>query len=170
MSDENPCITAMITSGSILTVADTMAQYFATKSMRHQNTFDIRRTVAACIFGTFYYGIAARKIWNFYQTTLGPGRSMTKALIDCFVHTPFFGIPSYFLITESIKGKSINKIKSKLLDDWPTASTASIAYWIPVMAWNFKCGTPQTRVFVVCLCSCFHQTSLSLYSNRNTDA
>ena len=156
----------MATGGFILTISDGTAQYLSSQFIENYK-FDWRRTLALCTFGTFYYGLIARKIYFIYELTLGPGRPILKAFIDCSIHTPFLLLPCFYFMTGIIKGQSVNGIALQLKDEWYTCSTASLAYWVPMMWFNFRYCTPQTRIFFIATMSWIHKSALSWYSNRN---
>lgn len=166
ISSKKPYITAMITGGSILTLSDMTAQYLSSNFVKNYK-YDFRRTVALGLFGTFYYGLVARKIYFVYELVLGPNKPMLKALIDCGLHSPFILLPCFYFMTGLIKGQSVNSITTQLSEEWWTSSTATFAYWLPMMWVNFKYCSPQTRIFFIATMSWAHKSALSWYSNRN---
>lgn len=166
ISTNKPYITAMITGGSILTVSDLTAQWLTSKFTANYK-FDFRRTLALGTFGVFYYGLIARGLYSIYERAIGPGRPLLKTMVDCGVHTPFLLIPCFYFSTGFIKGQTFSEITSQLKQEWWTSSTASLAYWLPMMWFNFTYCTPQTRILFICILSWMHKSALSWYSNRN---
>merc|ERR1712087_633904 len=122
--------------GCIVSISDLTAQFLTSRVNGHLQ-IDWRRTAALCVFGTFYYGLIARKIYFVDESFFGPGRALLKATVDCSVHTPFLLIPCFYTITGAVKGQSLEEMRVQLRDEWWTASTASIAYWLPMMWLNF---------------------------------
>eukprot|EP01084_Bolivina_argentea_P174009 301421_1 len=161
-----PFITAMITGGSILTISDFTAQKISSRFIDNY-VYDYRRTIALGVFGTFYYGLIARSIYFVYERFIGPGRPVIKSMIDCCVHTPFLLIPCFYYITGTIKGQKLSEINTQLKSEWFVSSTGSVLYWIPIMWFNFRYCTPETRIFFIATLSFLHKTALSWYSNRN---
>ena len=156
----------MMTGGSILTISDMTAQLVSSRFIDNYR-FDLQRTFALGLFGTFYYGLIARKLYFIYESVFGPGRAMLKASIDCAAHTPFLLLPCFYAITGTVKGQSPMEIYEQFKAEWWTSSTASIAYWYPMMFINFKWCTPQTRILFIATGSWIHKSALSWYSNRN---
>jgi len=166
ISGNKPYITAMLTGGSILTISDLTAQFVSSRFTDNYR-FDLRRTFALCAFGTFYYGLIARKLYFVYESVFGPGRAVLKASVDCSIHTPFLLLPCFYAITGTFKGQTPIEIYEQFKKEWWTSSTASIAYWYPMMWINFRYCTPQTRILFISTGSWFHKSALSWYSNRS---
>eukprot|EP00483_Globobulimina_turgida_P011601 UN11623 len=165
ISSNKPYFTAMVTGGSILTISDCTAQLITSK-FRDNYKFDWRRTLALCTFGTFYYGLIARKIYFVYELLLGPSKPILKAFIDCAIH-PIIFIPFFYFITGTVKGQTPKQITLQLNNEWYTCYTAFFAYWLPMMWFNFKYCTPETRIFFIATMSFLQNSALSWYSNRN---
>ena len=159
-------LSAMITGGSILSISDFTAQTVSSRFIDNYR-FDTQRTLALCLFGTFYYGLVMRKLYFVYETAFGPGRPLFKAMIDCTVHTPFLLLPCFYAMTGAVKGQRPMEIYEQFKAEWWTSSTASIAYWLPVMLFNFRYCTPQTRILFISSTSWVQKTALSWYSNRS---
>ena len=158
-------VSAMITGGSILSISDLTAQCISSCFIENYK-IDLQRTLAMGVFGTFYYGLIARKLYFVYESVFGPGRVVTKAVIDCCVHTPFVLLPCFYAITGTVKGQSPTQVYEQFKSEWWTSSTASVAYWYPMMMFNFKYCTPQTRILFISCTSWIQKTALSWYSNR----
>jgi len=156
----------MMTGSSILTISDVTAQWISSWFTEHYR-FDGQRTLALCLFGTFYYGLAMRKIYFVYESVLGPGRPVFKAVVDCAVHTPFVLLPSFYVTTGLVKGQRPLEIYEQFKREWWTSSTASVAYWLPMMVFNFRFCTPQTRILFISATAWIQKTALSWYSNRD---
>jgi len=155
----------MITGSSILSISDVTVQCLSSWFTENYR-FDARRTLALCAFGAFYYGLPMRKIYFVYESVIGPGRPVFKAVIDCAVHLPFVLLPSFYGITGMVKGQRPLEIYQQLKEEWPTSSAASFVYWLPLMMLNFRYGTPQTRVLFLSCTSWTQKCGLSWYSNR----
>ena len=165
ISNNKPYLTSMVTGGSILTLSDLTAQCVSSRFIDDYR-FDLRRTLALCTFGTFYYGLVCRKLYFVYGSLFGPGRAMLKASIECGVHTPFLFIPCFYGITGTIKGQRPTDIYEQLKTEWWTSAPATMAYWYPMMWINFKYCTPETRILFISSMSLIHKSALSWYSNR----
>mmetsp|Transcript_12094 Transcript_12094/g.23293 ORF Transcript_12094/g.23293 Transcript_12094/m.23293 type:complete len:101 (-) Transcript_12094:187-489(-) len=87
-------------------------------------------------------------------------------LIDCYLHTPFLLIPSFYALTGSIKGQTPKEWGRQLRDEWMTASFGSVLYWTPVQIVCFRFVPQHTRIAFVTGMSFFHKAWLSWLSNR----
>lgn len=164
-STRRPYLTAMITGGTLLSVSDLTAQ-FVTSRFVENYTFDLQRSFALCMFGTFYHGIVSRKIYFIYEYLWGPGRPFLKTFVDCGIHTGFSVIPCFYMMTGLLKGQSANQIYDQFQREWITSWTATSVYWTPLMFINFKYCSPQTRILFVSSGSWVHKSFLSWYSNQ----
>jgi len=93
-----------------------------------------------------------------------------KAVLDVAVHTPLLGIPSFYLITGTVKGMTPEQIWEQLKAEWPKATTGSVAFWFPVCLLNFAYVPQQFRVLLTAFASFVHKSWLSWLSSRKSYA
>eukprot|EP01084_Bolivina_argentea_P307354 531241_1 len=133
---------------AILGSADAAAQYLSTIYVDNYK-YDVRRTMALSVFGFFYYGFVSRTIYWFYDIYFGPGKALTKTVVESLLHTYSIFIPSFYFITGTVKGYSVSEIKQQLKDEYFASAGGTMTYWLPLMYWNFKYCKLETRIFFV---------------------
>jgi hypothetical protein len=101
-----------------------------------------------------------------YDRYIGPGRPLFTTFVDVCVHTPFFLLPCFYLLTGTIKGQSLSTTANQFQNEWLEASTGSILFWFPAQYLCFKYIPQHSRVVWVTGCSFFHKLWLSWLSNR----
>merc|ERR1712070_465290 len=92
--------------------------------------------------------------------------AVTMTILDCAGHTPFVLIPSFYLITKTIKGYTLPQTLTRLKQEFLVASFGSAAYWAPVQLVNFFYVPQHSKILFVSCLSFFHKTWLSWLSNR----
>ena len=75
-------------------------------------------------------------------------------------------IPSFYLITKLIMGRSVASTLKQLRREWWTASFGSALFWTPLCLYNFLFVPQHSRVVFVAIFSFIHKTWLSWLSNR----
>ena len=90
-----------------------------------------------------------------------------KMLIDVYVQTPLLMIPTFYLITCLMRGRTVSDTLSKLRREWPEAAFGSALFWTPICLLNFAYVPQHSRTVVVALCSFVHKTWMSWLSNRD---
>jgi len=163
-STKRPYVAAGMTAGSILMSADVFAQRLESASRNTHHCHDYRRTVALASFGFFYYGGPCKFFYLLYDKLFTS--VALKVAVDACVHTPFILVPSFYVTTLTIKGKSKDQMLKQLKDEWVEASVGSLAFWGPVCTVNFMFVPQHSRVLVVSMMGFFHKTWLSWVSNR----
>jgi protein Mpv17 len=134
-STSHPHIAAAATAGSIICLADLTCQNVLE---RDQSGVDVRRTAALTLFGTWHYGVPAKSLYLLYDRLLGSAPTLANAaqkmLLDVYVHTPLLLIPSFYLITCLVRGRTLRQTLAQLRKEWWTASFGSILFWTPCNA------------------------------------
>ncbi|OQS03822.1 Mitochondrial Carrier (MC) Family [Thraustotheca clavata] len=91
--------------------------------------YDVSRTAGLALFGLVYYGGPCKSLYLYFDKVMGtkptPRTVVLQTFIDCYVHTPIFLIPSFYFITNGVKGKSIEQTTIQLKREWHTASFGS---------------------------------------------
>ena len=166
LSTAHPLATAAATAGSILCLADLTCQSF----LETNSTLDVRRTAALALFGTWHYGFPAKSLYLFYDRLLGVDGTLRtalfKVLLDEYVHTPLLLIPSFYMITGLIRGRSLAEALSQLRREWFVASFGSALFWTPLQLVNFLFVPQHSRIVFIAVFSFLHKTWLSWLSNR----
>ena len=88
-------------------------------------------------------------------------------LIDVYVHTPLLLIPSFYMITCLVRGRSLQQTIAQLRREWREASFGSALFWTPLCLINFLLVPQHSRVVFVAVFSFVHKTWLSWPSNRD---
>jgi len=104
-----------------------------------------------------------------YDKILGHGRWFSKMFIDVYIHTPFVLIPSFYGITGSIKGQSVDKWSSQLRNEWLVASFGSVLYWTPMQCVAFGFVPQHSRIAFISCGSFLHKAWLSWLSNPEVE-
>ena len=171
VSTSHPLLTAGVTAGSILCAADLACQTFLEPN---RTSIDARRTAALTIFGTWHYGVVAKSLYLLYDKLLGTALTLSvavrKMIIDVYVHSPLLLIPSFYLITKMVMGRTLGDTLSQLRREWFTASFGTALFWTPLCTINFLYVPQHSRVVFVALLSFIHKTWLSWLSNREAAA
>jgi len=169
LSERYPFTTAGLTSSVVFLCSDCFAQCVLT-SDAVDHGFDYRRCGGLVMFGLVYYGGPLKAMYLLFDKYLGPGRAVRKAVLDVAVHTPLLGIPSFYLITGTVKGMTPEQIWEQLKAEWPKATTGSVAFWFPVCLLNFAYVPQQFRVLLTAFASFVHKSWLSWLSSRKSYA
>jgi hypothetical protein len=160
-SEQNPHIVASLTAGGILASADITAQWIT-----GVEKWDSDRTLSLTAFGLIYYGGPCKWLYLRYDQFIGPGRPMLTMFVDVYLHTPFMLIPSFYLITGTLKGQSLSLTASQLRNEWLEASFGSALYWTPMQIVCFNSIPQHSRIAYITSASFFHKAWLSWVSNR----
>ena len=79
---------------------------------------------------------------------------------------PFLLLPSYYFTTGVVQGRDLATIKKRFKEEWLTASTGSLGFWMPACYLNFLLVPQPFQIVVVSVMSFIHKTWLSWLSNR----
>lgn len=93
--------------------------------------------------------------------------AIQKMVLDVYLHTPFLLIPSFYLITCMIRGRTLSQTLKQLKEEWFEASFGSALFWTPLCLINFLYVPQHSRVVFVAIFSFLHKTWLSWLSNKN---
>ena len=169
LSTAHPLATAAATAGSILCLADLTCQSLLERNATSKQ-FDARRTAALALFGMWHYGVPAKSLYLLYDHLLGVDgtlrTAMLKVLLDEYVHTPLLLIPSFYLITGLVRGRTLTEIRRQLRREWFIASFGSALFWTPLQLVNFMLVPQHSRIVFIATFSFLHKTWLSWLSNR----
>ncbi|CAJ1334905.1 unnamed protein product [Effrenium voratum] len=178
---ERPYLSASLSAGTIIFCGDVIAQSaeFSYQRQKRNEPFnnwsiqsalaswDKRRTLAMWSFGTFYYGFPVKFFYILYDKYLTS--FVIKAFTDCCLHAPFVLLPSFYALTGTVKGQTMEGPHGwlqQLQDEWFVAATASAAFWLPMQVFCFGWVPLEFRIQFVCILNIMHKSTLSWYSNR----
>ncbi|KAH8057567.1 hypothetical protein JL722_6649 [Aureococcus anophagefferens] len=112
-SQRRPHVAAAATAGGVMAASDVTCQ-----SLTRDDGVDAGRTLALATFGFFHYGVTAKTLYLWYDRILGKTptvrNAMTKMVLDVDVHTPLLLIPTFYAITCSLRGRSVDETASQL--------------------------------------------------------
>ena len=118
--------------------------------------FDFRRLAAIAAFSTLYNGGICTKVYPMYARLLPATMRATplregvgSTILDNFLHSPVFYIPTFFLSTEIMRGKGFADAWAHLESGYSVTVLSTWAMWIPLQLWNFSIVPPQFRVLVL---------------------
>ena len=145
--------------------------YFENPAAIDMDGVDAGRTLALATFGFFHYGVTAKTLYLWYDRILGKTptvrNAMTKMVLDVYVHTPLLLIPTFYAITCSLRGRSVDETASQLRREWWDASFGSAVFWTPLCLLNFLYVPQHSRIAAISVGSFVHKTWLSWLSNRH---
>ena len=95
-----------------------------------------------------------------------PMQSLKKMLVDVYLHGTLLLVPSFYVITGTIKGQSLQQVAQQYRAEWFTASFGTAMYWTPLCTLNFLFVPQHSRILVVAVLSFVHKTWMSWLSNR----
>jgi hypothetical protein len=133
LSEKHPHSVASASAGTILFSADVTAQWVS-----GVERWDTTRTISLTSFGFMYYGGPCKALYLAYDRFIGPGRPLLTMIIDVFVHTPFFLLPSFYFWTGAVKGQELSATYRQFKSEWLEASFGSMLFWAPTMYMGFK--------------------------------
>ena len=130
-----PYLAAGASAAVILSLADVTCQRLEQRSSTFR--WQTRRTFALTCFGLFYYGGPCKFLYlrydRWFPLTLGATRTaLRKTFVDVCLHTPFLLLPSFYLITGTVKGQRLEESLGTLRSQWLEAATGSVLFWLPV--------------------------------------
>eukprot|EP00747_Dinoflagellata_sp_TGD_P222603 gnl/TRDRNA2_/TRDRNA2_94307_c0_seq1.p1 gnl/TRDRNA2_/TRDRNA2_94307_c0~~gnl/TRDRNA2_/TRDRNA2_94307_c0_seq1.p1 ORF type:complete len:200 (-),score=24.56 gnl/TRDRNA2_/TRDRNA2_94307_c0_seq1:258-857(-) len=168
LSTQRPHLVAAATASSIITAADLTCQAVLQPDQDHG--VDWVRTVAQGTFAAWHYGGPAKALYFWYDRIFGVLPTMRTAALstffDVYVHSPFLLVPSFYLITGTIKGNNIEQCMLQLQQEWFTASFGTAVFWTPLCLLNFRYVPQHFRILTVAIGTFFFQTWMSWLSNR----
>ena len=168
LSDAHPHKVASATACSVLGASDATAQLISHHSSPPDGrpfSFDWQRWRALVIWGTAFYGGPCRHFYMLYDRWFG-NAPLIKAAVDVFGNGAFIMVPSFYLTTGLPKGQTLAEAGRQLSEEWVTAASGTVAFWLPACSLNFAFVPPHSRILVVTAMSLMHKTWLSLLSNE----
>ena len=139
VSTKHPQLVAATTACGVITAADATCQL--TLQTDASVPYDWRRTLGLSAFGFFYYGgpckflyLTMDRVFKNQTRLVGHKVTIAKTFIDCWIHTPFILVPSFYLVTGVVKQQSLTEIGQQLKKEWVTASFGSALFWTPAQA------------------------------------
>lgn len=167
-SERRPYVSSVGTAFTVLSVADVSCQ---TLTRREGEPHDWARTYALSFWGTMHYGFCQKFFYLTLDKMLGPGNAIVKTILDVYIWTPCYLIPSYYFVTGKLKSsKSFSEIWEQLQSEWCEASFGSAAFWTPIIFCNFKFVPQHSRLLLVVAFSFLFNGWLSYLSNRDAVA
>ena len=160
-----PFVVAGSTSSVILTAADACCQIF----IQPADSYDYRRTLGLAVFGATYYGGPCKLVYLGLDKFLGPTPQnvVAKTFLDVCVHTPLAVVPSFYFVTNSVKGIPLEDTVDQLKREWTTAAGGSLVFWIPAQLLNFALVPQHSKMLYVSSLSFAHKLWLSYLANRH---
>ena len=120
------------------------------------------------IWGVVWYGGPQQWLWlRLYPRLIGEGtvlRALAKTFADSTVNVCVALIPCYYLVTGTVRGKSLNDIQTQLKKEYFGACFGMIGFWIPACFLNFFFVPPVFLAYVVSGQLMFINTWLSWFS------
>jgi len=176
-SDAWPHTSAGLTAFFILGSADITAQFLERRYGNRAGGWNARRTLSLVSFGVFYYGGPCKFFYLRYPAFFDrmipkspkPVKKMAAAFVDCGIVTPLLLLPSFYLITMSIKGESLAKIWHRYRTDFVEVTLGTFVYWFPIVTTNFYFIPQHSQILVIVVGSFIHKCWLSWVSNRYTN-
>jgi len=114
-----PHTAAGMTAFCVLGSADITAQCLERQYGDRAGGLDARRTLSLVTFGVYYYGGPCKWFYlrypGFFDRMMPrsstPVKKMAASFVDCGIVTPSIMLPTFYLITLTIKGESLPKIR-----------------------------------------------------------
>jgi len=141
---------AFLTGGVITGAGDFVSQ--TTFESRNVKDVDWRRTGAMATFGCLYSGLLIRNMYRKFDSVIGFGRhsAAKKTLLDVFVHIPVSFVPTFYLSTNLLRGRSLEEACVDLKKRYVETVTLETGIWLPVQAFNFSVVPVPMRVLFMC--------------------
>jgi len=177
-SDAWPHTAAGLTAFYVMGSADITAQFLERRYGGRVGGWDARRTLSIIAFGVFYYGGPCKWFYLRYPAffdRMMPNssksiRKMAASFVDCGIVTPSLLLPSFYLITLSIKGESLHVVWERYKTDCIEVTMGTFVYWFPIVTLNFAFVPQHSQILLITVCSFIHKSWLSWVSNRYTNA
>jgi len=172
-----PHTSSGLTAFFILGTADITAQFLERRYGNRKGAWDSRRTLSLVAFGVFYYGGPCKWFYLRYPAFFDrmlpnqsrPLKKMAASFIDCGIVTPTILLPSFYLITLSIKGEPLANIWQRYKENFVEVTAGTFVYWFPIVSLNFYFIPQHSQILVIVVGSFIHKCWLSWVSNRYTN-
>jgi hypothetical protein len=133
-------------------------------------SLDWQRALGISVFAGWHYGVPAKFLYLWYDRFFGVAPTLrtavTKMLVDVYLHGAILLVPSFYVITGTVKGQSLQEVAQQYRSEWFTATFGTAAYWTPLCILNFRYVPQHSRILVVAALSFVHKTWMSWLSNR----
>ena len=170
VSTERPHAVAGLTASGIISSADVTCQLLFQRDAA--KGLDWQRTLSLTAFAAWHYGAPAKYLYLTYDKVLGrtaysaSAAAALKMGFDVYVHSPLLLVPSFYLITGTVKGQTLAQTLAQLRNEWLEASFGTAVFWTPLCYLNFRLVPQHSRILFVSVGSFLHKTWLSHLSNR----
>lgn len=128
------------------------------------------RTLGLGVFAAWHYGVPGKYLYLLYDRVFRHGSALTnaamKATVDVYAHLPFLVLPTFYVITGTIKGQTVSQAVEQLQAEWFEASTKSALFWTPICFLNFRLIPQHSRILFISTGSFLHKMWLSYLSNK----
>jgi|TARA_B110000208_G_scaffold180128_1_gene229552 protein Mpv17 len=156
----NPLRTNIATGGVLAFTSDLICQTVVEKV----ESVAWKRTAAIAIFGMYYNGGICTLVYPLYSRVLphwfasSPLRQgVGSTLVDNFIHSPIFYVPSFYMSTAILQGIDFNTALTTLKRGYITTMLSTWLIWIPLQTFNFSVVPTKLRVLVLSV-GCFFYT------------
>lgn len=168
VSTRRPHLVASATASGIIFSADVTCQLTLQRDAK--NGIDWRRTGGLTVFAAWHYGVPGKYLYLAYDRVLGVTPTLRtavlKMLFDVYVHGAILVVPSFYMITNTIKGYSPTQIADQLRREWWDAAFGTCLFWTPLCFINFRFIPQHSRILFVSIGSFAHKMWMSWLSNR----
>ena len=145
---------ANIGSGAVLgLLGDAVCQ----KLVERKPTMDWQRALSLVVFGAVYNGAICTVVYPHYMRLLpkwfhkSPLRQgVGSTIIDNGIHSPFFYVPTFFIMTDMIQGRSFVQALDTLREGYAECMITTWSVWVPLQFVNFGFVPPHFRPLVLC--------------------
>ncbi|GBG26162.1 Mpv17-like protein 2 [Hondaea fermentalgiana] len=150
---DRPVITNAVTAGLLGMTGDAVCQFgIEGKTLA---TFDTNRMLSMATFSAFYSRVNF-KLFQLYPRILPAvvkrkplGEGVASSLIDNLVHSPLLYLPTFFLWTGAVEGKTISRSMEDMCEQFSTIMQSLLLIWLPVNTFTFSVVPQSQRVCFV---------------------
>ena len=163
-----PLPTKVATASSLAVAGDVAAQ--STTHDLAAGQWDARRTLGMAVFGAAYSGVFQHHLFAWYARTwpvLGMPRAtqLRSTAMTVLAHQfgtyPFLYIPTFFLVTEMVRGRSVTDARARLEACFAPTYTVGLFVWTPALFIQFLYVPLPLQVLWISTCSLCWNTFLS---------
>ena len=162
------CTTHGYKTGVATAAFITLAGDCTCQAMTGDGPFDVQRAFSITTVGALYTGIVARGIYLQYDKVFGFGHTaaIKKTMVETVLHTPFVYIPTFYLATNLLKGKTVEDARQDINTKWVETVTFETCLWLPGQAINFALVPVPMRVLYISTLAFFEKAILSFLANK----
>eukprot|EP00931_Biecheleriopsis_adriatica_P069956 TRINITY_DN43762_c0_g1_i1.p1 TRINITY_DN43762_c0_g1~~TRINITY_DN43762_c0_g1_i1.p1 ORF type:complete len:204 (+),score=23.44 TRINITY_DN43762_c0_g1_i1:87-698(+) len=172
VSQRRPRTTACLSGGILTGAGDGLAQYMEWRSAESLKPFtlDVQRNLANSSFSAAYASCVYLPFYTFLGRRLGEevrtSVVATKVAANIFGLCPLVGLPSYFVWTGCVQGRSAEEILETIRREYRSCYVGSLCIWPVVQSLNFALVPPHMQVTFVYVGQITWAAMMSLFSNR----